>query len=72
MFILENVYTDDGTCLTHVILKIFPVGLPVEVRDKNSTAPHGLLVVKQVILVENLAPNELALLKLLLVSLLSK
>ncbi len=72
VFILKNVDADNFACLAHVILKVFPLGLPVEIRDKNSTAPHRLLVVKQVALVEHLAPDKLAILVLLFVALLSK
>ena len=72
MLILKNVDTDNFACLTHVVLKIFPLGLPVQIRDKNSTALHRLLVVKQVTLVEHLAADKLAVLVLLFVVLLSK
>ena len=53
VLILEDVDADDITSLTHVVLKVFPIGVPVEVGEEDAPAFHGLLVVKQVVLVEH-------------------
>lgn len=53
VLILEDVDADDITSLTHVVLEVFPVCVPVEVGEEDAPAFHGLLVVKQVVLVEH-------------------
>jgi hypothetical protein len=72
MLILEDIYADDITCLSHMVFKIFPLGVPIEVGKENATAEHRLLVVNQISLVEHCATDELSFSKLLFVALLSK
>lgn len=68
LVILENIDTDDITGLAHVVLKVLPLGVPVEVGEEDAAAPHRVLVFKQVALVKHLTPNQFALSELLTVS----
>ena len=71
VFILEDVYADNISSLAHVVLEVFPLGVPVEVGEEDAPAFHGLLVVKQVVLIEHGGANELAFSKLFLVAFIS-
>lgn len=55
----ENINPINLACLAHMVFEKLPIRIPVEIRQKNTPAPHILLVFLEIFLIKNLISNHL-------------
>lgn len=67
LIVQENIDSNNITRLAHMVLQVFPLSVPVEIREEDTASLHRFLVLNEVSFIKHLSTDELSFSKLLFV-----